>query len=139
MRILGIDFGLKRVGLALCDPTETLATPYGTIERTTRERLFADIAATVEREGVEAVVVGLPLGLDGRDTESTRQARNFAESLARRLGLPVHLADERLSSAAAEASLKETGLCSRKRKKVLDSQAAALILQGWLQSRGRRC
>lgn len=139
MRILGIDFGLKRVGLALCDPTETLATPYGTIERTTRERLFADIAATVEREGVEAVVVGLPLGLDGRDTESTRQARNFAESLARRFGLPVHLADERLSSAEAEASLKETGLCSRKRKKVLDSQAAALILQGWLQSRDRRC
>jgi putative Holliday junction resolvase len=137
MRILGIDFGLKRVGLALCDADETLASPYATLERTTRRKLFAEIEAIAAREGIEAVVVGLPLALDGSQTESTRQARNFAESLARRLSLPVHLVDERLSSAAAEAALKETGLCSRKRKKALDSQAAALILQGFLDAKAR--
>ncbi|MDD4951457.1 MAG: Holliday junction resolvase RuvX [Desulfovibrionaceae bacterium] len=135
MRALGIDFGLKRVGLAISDPGGVLASPFGTIIRTTRQAAFDQIAAIVEKEKVRAVVVGLPLALDGTETQSTRQARNFAQALEHRLGLAVELMDERLSSAEAEHRLKEAGVCGKKRKQALDKGAAALILQAWLDAR----
>jgi len=109
-----------------------MAFPRPALTRTTRDGLFAAIAALIEAEGVQAVVVGLPLTLEGGDSLTTRQTRNFAESLARRVSCPVHLMDERLSSAAAEEQLKEAGLCSRKRKERLDSQAAVQILETWI-------
>ncbi len=134
-RVLGIDFGLKRVGLALTDPTGTLASPLRTLERSGREQCFDELREIIEAEGVEHVVVGLPLGLDGQETETTRQARNFAQSLARRIGPDVELFDERLTSAQAEEELKEAGLtCPKKRKQALDSQAAAIILRTWLET-----
>lgn len=134
-RILGIDFGLKRVGLAMTDPGGVLASPYATLERTTREQCFADIKRIIETEGVRRVVVGLPLGLDGRETETTRQAKNFADSLARRVSVPVELFDERLTSAQAEAELTEAGLtCPKKKKQALDSQAATIILRSWMDA-----
>ena len=136
MRVLGVDFGLKRVGLAVCDPAGILASPLPALQRTTRDAMFAELTALVAAEKVEAVVVGLPLALDGSDTETTRQARNFAQSLQRRLTIPVHLEDERLTSAAAEEELKEAGLCARKRKQALDSQAAVQILRTWLDQAG---
>lgn len=133
MRILGIDFGLARVGLALTDPMGAMAFPYRTITRSTREALFADLAQVLDSEKVEAIVVGLPLNLDGSDSMTTRQARNFAQSLGRRTDLPIHLMDERLSSAAAEEELIEAGLTKRRqRKAVLDQQAAVRILESWL-------
>jgi len=132
MRVLGIDYGQVRVGLALTDPEGRMAFPRAAIARTTRDALFAALVAFIEAEGVEAVVVGLPLTLAGEDSLTTRQARNFAQSLARRTSAPVHLMDERLSSVAAEAQLKEAGLCSRKRKTHLDSQAAVQILESWI-------
>ena len=135
MRILGVDFGLKRVGLAICDPGEALATAYGTLTREGREQCFDEIRQIVDKEGVGAVAVGLPLALDGGETLTTRQARNFAESLGRRLYVPVHMVDERLTSAAAEHDLKEAGLCPKKRKQVLDSQAAVHILETFLNRR----
>jgi len=134
MRALGIDFGLKRVGLALSDPTGTLVSPYRTIERTTRDALFDELAEILQKESVEVVVIGLPLSLEGEDTLTTRQVRNFAESLARRTELPIHLMDERLSSAQAEEELNAAGVRGKKRKAVLDSQAAAVILRSWLES-----
>ena len=132
MRVLGIDFGQVRVGLALTDPEGRMAFPRPAIVRSTRDGLFAALVALVEAEGVGAVVVGLLLTLEGGDSLTTRQARNFAESLARRITAPVHLMDERLSSMAAEEQLKEAGLCSRKRKERLDSQAAVQILETWI-------
>lgn len=132
MRILGIDYGQVRVGLALTDPEGRMAFARPALVRTTRDALFEALLALMAAEGVQAVVVGLPLTLDGEDSLSTRQVRNFAESLARRTSAPVHLMDERLSSAAAEAQLKEAGLCSRKRKSRLDSQAAVQILETWI-------
>ncbi|MDD3313555.1 Holliday junction resolvase RuvX [Pseudodesulfovibrio sp.] len=134
MRALGVDFGLKRVGLALSDRTGTLVSPYRTIERTTRDALFDELAEILQKESVEAVVVGLPLSLEGEDTLTTRQVRNFAASLARRTELPVHLMDERLSSAQAEEELNAANVRGKKRKAVLDSQAAAVILRSWLES-----
>ncbi|MGE4554038.1 MAG: Holliday junction resolvase RuvX [Desulfovibrionaceae bacterium] len=136
MRALAIDFGLKRVGLAVCDPEGLLASPYGLIERTTRAKLFDDLLDILQKEGVERVVVGLPLDLEGRDTETTRQARNFAASLARRTDVPVELYDERLTSAQAEDQLREAGIrCPKRRKTRLDSQAATVLLESWLRTR----
>lgn len=134
MRALGIDFGLKRVGLAVSDPTGTLVSPLRTLARTTRQALFDELLKIIQDESVEAVVVGLPLALSGEDTLTTRQARNFAESLGRRTELPVHLMDERLTSAQAEEELNAAGLRGKKRKAALDSQAAAVILRSWLDS-----
>lgn len=132
MRTLGIDFGLKRVGLAVTDPIGMMAFPRPAIERTTKDQLFADLLTLIESEGIERIVVGLPLALDGSDTETTRQTRNFAERLGRRTPLPIEFMDERLTSAEAEGLLKEAGLCGKKRKARLDSQAAVIILEAWL-------
>lgn len=134
MRALGIDFGTRRVGLALSDPTGTLASPYRTLERTTRQALFDDILAVVKREGVQMIVVGLPYGMDGQETLTTRQARNFAESLGRRTDVPIEFMDERLTSVEAEKELKSAGLRREKLKLALDAQAATVILRTWLES-----
>lgn len=133
MRALGIDFGLKRVGLSVSDRTGTLVSPYKTIERTTRDALFDELTEIIQNESIEAVVVGLPLSLDGEDTLTTRQARNFAESLGRRTDVPIHMMDERLTSAEAEEELNAAGVRGKKRKLALDSQAAVIILRSWLE------
>jgi len=134
MRALGIDFGLKRVGLAVSDRTGTLVSPYKTIERTTRNALFDELLDIIVEEAVEVVVVGLPLALNGDDTLTTRQARNFAESLGRRTEKPIHLMDERLTSAQAEEELNAANVRGKKRKMALDSQAAVVILRSWLEN-----
>jgi putative Holliday junction resolvase len=134
MRVLALDYGQRRVGLALCDPEGILAWPLPSITWERADDLFARILAVVSAEGVEAVVVGLPLSLQGEDTLTTRQTRNFAARLGRRLSVPIHLFDERLSSAAAEEELKEAGLGWKKRKKALDSQAAVKILESYLRA-----
>lgn len=134
MRALGIDFGLKRVGLAVSDRTGTLVSPFKTIVRTSRNALFDELQEIIQNESIETVVVGLPLSLDGEDTLTTRQARNFAESLGRRIEQPIHLMDERLTSAEAEEELNAAGLYGKKRKMALDSQAAVIILRSWIES-----
>nr|WP_321258178.1 Holliday junction resolvase RuvX [uncultured Pseudodesulfovibrio sp.] len=134
MRALGIDFGLKRVGLAVSDRTGTLVSPFKTIVRTSRNALFDELQEIIQNESIETVVVGLPLSLDGEDTLTTRQARNFAESLGRRIEQPIHLMDERLTSAEAEEELNAAGLYGKKRKMTLDSQAAVIILRSWIES-----
>ena len=138
MRILGIDFGLKRVGLALTDGSGAMAFPYRTITRTTRDALFSELLEIIRAEDVEHIVVGLPLMLNGEDSLTTRQARNFTASLTRRTDKPVDMMDERLSSAAAEDDLVRAGMTKRtRRKEVLDQQAAVRILETWLtQQRG---
>lgn len=132
MRTLGVDFGIKRVGLAVTDKDGRMAFPLKTIERSTRDATFTEILAVIESEDVEAVVVGLPLDLDGSETLTTRQAVNFARSLARRTDKPVMFADERLSSAEAEERLRQAQVSGKKLKKALDSQAAVLILESFL-------
>jgi putative Holliday junction resolvase len=134
MRVLAIDFGLKRVGTAACDPTGTLVSPLKTIERTTRGALFDELAKIIVEESIETIVVGLPLALDGEDTLTTRQARNFADSLGRRTDIPIQLMDERLTSAQAEEELNAAGLRGKKKKMALDAQAAVVILRSWLEN-----
>ncbi len=133
MRLMGIDFGTKRVGLALSDGQGLLAHPYATLTRSTRERLFADLLAIIARENVQAVVLGLPLGLDGQETETTRQVRNFAASLKRRVSIPIYFQNEALSSQYAQEQLRQAGRRGQKQRMVLDQQAAVLILNDYLE------
>jgi putative holliday junction resolvase len=133
MRVLGVDYGTKRVGLALSDGLGLLAHPYATLERTTRERLFSDLLTIVAREGIQTIVLGLPRALNGQETETTRQVRNFAESLRRRTDVPVVFQDEAFSSVEAERNLREGGRHGRKIKAVLDQQAAVVILNDYLE------
>lgn len=135
MRFLGIDYGVKRVGLALSDPTGTLAQPLEPIARRAGKR--APIQAILDRiagNDVGGIVVGLPLSLAGDDTEWTLEVREFAARLADRSGLPVHLVDERMTSVAAERAVRSLGLPKheRERKERVDTAAAMLILQSYL-------
>lgn len=132
MRLLGIDYGLKRVGLALADEGSGMAFPRPVIERTSTDALVAEIGRMAVEESIGAVVLGLPLALDGQDTDMTRQVRNLAKKIKAKTGLPVHLVDERLTSAEAQARLREAGISARKMKERLDSGAAVLILQAYL-------
>jgi putative Holliday junction resolvase len=132
VRVLALDFGLKRIGLALSDPEGRMALPYTTLIRKDNSHLLARIQDIVDQEKVECLVVGLPLGLNGEETLSTRQARNFARLLGRAISLPVYLQDETLTSSEASHRLNESGLRGRRQKRVLDQIAATIILESFL-------
>lgn len=141
MRILGIDFGERRIGLALSDPTGTLASPLPTLKRRAGKRPpLAALAGIVESHAVEALVVGLPLTLKGEESAWTRTVRKVGDELSRRTGLPVHYMDERFTSVRAEKAVRSLGLPKNKReeKERVDAAAAVLILQGWLDRESRR-
>ncbi|WP_027182803.1 Holliday junction resolvase RuvX [Desulfovibrio inopinatus] len=134
MTVLGIDFGVKRVGVAVSNPDKTMAFPVCTIQRTTRDALFERLLELIEEKNVERIVLGLPQHLDGSDSLTTRQVRNFAASLGRRTDVPIEFIDEALSSAHAEALLDTAGVRGQKKKRVLDQQAAVVILESYLTS-----
>lgn len=138
MRALGIDFGERRIGLALSDPTGTLASPLPTLKRRAGKRPpLAALAALVEDHEVEVLVLGLPLTPQGEESDWTRTVRVVGEALARRTGLPVHFVDERFTSAQAERAVRGIGLPKGKREQKgrIDAAAAILILQRWLDRR----
>jgi putative Holliday junction resolvase len=138
MRILGIDFGERRIGLALSDPTGTLASPLPTLKRRAGKRPpLTTLIDIVESHGVEAMVLGLPLTLRGEDSEWTRVVRGVGAALSDRTGLPVHFVDERFTSVRAERAVRSLGLPKNKReqKERIDAAAAVLILQSWLDRR----
>jgi putative Holliday junction resolvase len=138
-RILGIDYGERRVGLALSDPTATIASPLPTLKRRKGKRPpVAPVARLVEEHEVEEIVVGLPLTLEGEDSDWTREVRRFGEALGERVGLPVAFQDERMTSVRAERAVRSLGLSKEKReeKERIDAAAAVLILQAYLDSRG---
>lgn len=138
MRILGLDVGEKRIGVAICDPQERLALPLTFLERGGADApTLAAIAELVRREGAEAIVVGLPLSLDGSLGPQAQRVAAFVEALARQVDVPVTPWDERLSSVEAERLLRATGHRRRALKGRRDAAAAALILQGYLDRRRR--
>lgn len=130
---IGIDVGSVRVGVAASDPDGVLATPVQTVRRDMRgEKDIDQISALVaEREAVE-VVVGLPRSLSGGSGRAAVAARDYAQRLAQRIGVPVRLIDERLSTVQATSGLRAAGLRSRKHRAVVDQAAAVVVLQAAL-------
>ena len=136
MRCLGLDLGSKRIGVALCDPEERVATPLTVVERSkSRSHDHANIARLVEEYEVEAVVVGLPLNMSGKVTAAAQSAKEETEQLRATLGIPVHLYDERLTTVTANRSLMEMELKADARRRVVDKVAAAVMLQAYLDHR----
>jgi putative Holliday junction resolvase len=139
VRALGIDFGLKRIGLAVSDPTGTIATPLDTLQRRAGKRVPLSKMEQLGRDlSVEHLVVGLPLDLGGVETEWCSEVRSVGDQLAGRLGVPVSFVDERLTSVRAEKAIRSMGLPKKKRerKERIDAGAAQLILQAWLDEPG---
>jgi putative Holliday junction resolvase len=142
--VLGIDYGARRIGLALSDATATLASPWRLLQRPPSEaetlRLLIKEITTLanEDDGLEAVVVGWPRRLNGSPTGQTPIVEAFANALKAQIGVPVILQDERLSSHEAESRLATRESDWRKRKAKLDAAAAAVILQDYLDGRPRR-
>src|SRR5207253_2534271 len=131
MRVLALVYGSARCGCALSDATGTIATPLALVPRPGSRRGLRAIGELVHERGVELVLVGLPLGLDGGDTEQTREAREFARTLAARLGeVPVEMYDERFTTKLAERGTPGGSADE-------DSRAAAHLLEGWLARRSR--
>ena len=133
MRYLAIDYGQKRTGLAICDREEMLASPFAVLDNP--KEVLAKISATVEKEEIEAIVVGLPLNMDDTQGAQAKQVLKFAEQLKSIVDVPIHFQDERLSSFAAEEKLSAAEFTRKKKKKRLDAVAAAEILQAFLEQK----
>jgi putative Holliday junction resolvase len=128
VRVVALDYGSARCGVAVSDPTGTLATPHEPVLRPATRRGLARVVAVVAELGAERVVVGLPLSLSGGDSAQTAEARNFARRLDDRLNVPVELYDERFTTRlAAQAGGSSS----------LDSRAAAVLLEDWLYRRAQ--
>lgn len=135
-RVLGVDLGARRIGLACSDPTGSLATPLTVLERSGDvARDHAAIVAAARDAEAERIVVGLPLSLDGSDGPAARATRTEVEALATAAGpdLPVSVHDERFTTVSAERSLAAAGVRGRARRQVIDAAAAAVMLQSWLE------
>ena len=144
MRIVGLDVGERRIGVAISDATGTLARPVGVLQSTRLDAAALRRAVdevrrlAAEDDGVATVVVGLPRRLDGTPTDLTPRVQQFARDLGLTTQLPVVLQDERLTSVEAESRLAEREKNWRARKQKLDAAAAAIILQDYLDTRSSR-
>lgn len=132
MKAVGLDVGTKTIGLAVTDGLGVLAHPVTTVSRQGVRKDVAAIAEAIADREIGVIVVGLPLELDGTEERSARLARQVGTALGELLELPVVYQDERFTSVQAERQLISAGMSRKKRKAVIDQQAAVLILQGWL-------
>ena len=135
MRYLGIDLGRARIGLALADDVLRSARPLKVVSRRGDASDLESLRDVAREYEVERAVLGLPRNMDGSEGPSARMARSFAPRLEEALGVPVELFDERLSTFEAESRLREQGFSAREMKDRVDAEAAAVILQGWLDGR----
>jgi putative Holliday junction resolvase len=136
-RILALDVGSRRIGVAVSDPLGITAQGLDTIQRQNKRRDWESLGAVLAKYEVVEIVVGLPLRLSGAEGTQSEKMRLFADELAAKFALPVHLWDERWTSTQANRLLRETNLSIEKRGKAVDRMAAILILQSWLQAHPR--
>jgi RNAse H-fold protein YqgF len=135
MKILAVDLGRARTGLAICDESELLASPAGVISEYNMERLAQTVANEAGGKAVGCIVVGLPRNMDGSEGESAQNARAFAENLQKLVSVPVVMRDERGTTITAHGYLNTTDTRGKKRKAVIDAVAATIILQDYLDYR----
>jgi putative Holliday junction resolvase len=131
-RVLGLDLGDVRIGVAISDPERRLAVPLGTVQVGRPPGEMRAIADLVKENDVTLVVIGEPISLDGVRRERATHAANFADALRAMLTVPVALHDERFSTTQAERSLRDAGVSGKRRRSVVDAAAAQVILQSWL-------
>jgi putative Holliday junction resolvase len=136
-RVLGLDVGSKRIGIAVSDPLGITAQGLETLQRQNKRLDFEKLAKVAHQYEVGEVVVGFPLRMSGAEGVQAEKMQRFAEELRERLRLPVHLWDERLSSAEANRLLRETDMSILRRRQVVDQMAAVLILQSWMERQRR--
>ena len=135
MRVLGIDLGSKRIGIATSDRSGTIATPHTVLLRCgSMGGDHRNIAKMVVEEEAEAVIVGLPLNMDGSEGKAAQAARVEAARMATVVGVPVHVHDERLTTVEADRVLMEQKMNAQARRRVVDKVAAAVMLQSWLDT-----
>lgn len=134
MKIMAIDLGAVRTGIAISDESGFLAMPVGTVTQRNKDRLLEEVAALAVKHGAAQIVVGLPRNMDGSKGESAIIAETFAAQLREKTGLPVILRDERLTTMSAIGFLNETNVRGKKRKEVVDTVSATIILQDYLDS-----
>ena len=136
MRVLGIDLGSRRIGIAVSDPSGTIASPHTVIERTKDQQdTHRRIAALIAETESERVVVGLPLSMDGSIGRAAQAALDEAAALERVVGVPVETYDERMTTVSADRSMMTHKMRAPERRKVVDKVAAAVMLQSWLDGR----
>mgnify|MGYP006297394135 CR=1 FL=1 len=137
MRTLGLDIGSVRIGVAISDDRGRLALPLQTVDARPRTQAIAALASLIDEHGIEDVVVGWPIELDGRAGHAVRKTQRLVDALTAATDVAIHRWDERLTSVAAARALVGGDVRRRRRKEVIDQVAASLILQGWLDARAR--
>jgi putative holliday junction resolvase len=135
-RVLGLDVGSRRIGVAVSDLLGITAQGLETIQRRNKRTDLAALEKVIREQGVSEIVVGLPLRMSGAEGIQAEKMRVFVEELRKRFKLTVHLWDERLTSAQANRLLRETEMSIKRRGEVVDQMAAVLILQNWMEARG---
>lgn len=135
MKIMSVDFGDARTGLAMCDKTEFLASPIGVVHEKRFEHAVEKVAAAAIENKAEAVIVGLPLNMNGSEGPRAELCRTFATELSEKISVPVRMWDERQTTVSAAGYLNQTDTRGKKRKEVIDAVAAVIILDSYLQWR----
>ena len=135
MKAMGIDFGLRRIGIALSDDTKFLASPFMVYKRQNNEQDYQFFIDLINKYRVDEIICGLPMNMQGEEQEIAKYTREFMTEIQSRVSIKVEFVDERLSSIMAEEYLKETEKDWKKRKEKLDSVAASIILQDYLDVR----
>ncbi len=135
MRIMSVDFGDARTGLAMCDITEFLASPIGVIHEKRFEHAIEKVAAAADEHLAEAIIVGLPLNMNGSEGPRAELCREFAAKLGELVSVPIRMWDERQTTVSAAGYLNETDTRGKKRKAIIDAVAAVIILDSYLQWR----
>ncbi|HET6447315.1 MAG TPA: Holliday junction resolvase RuvX [candidate division Zixibacteria bacterium] len=131
---MALDLGEKRIGVALSDPSRTIAAGYGAVKRTSRQSDYEKLGNIAKENDVDLIIVGLPIPLSGQEGTRAAWARDYASALGSALGIPFKLWDEALTTVDAEASLRARGYNAKRRREMVDSVAAAFILQSYLDS-----
>lgn len=139
MRYLGLDLGSKTLGLSISDQSGTIATSYKTIRHNLEyHRLIQDVLSIVLKENVQAIVLGFPKNMDNSIGDKGKLSIKFKQDLEKVLSIPVYLQDERLTTVEAQNVLLMNNTSRKKRKKVIDALAATIILQSYLDKKGRK-
>lgn len=133
MKILALDVGQKRIGVATCDKLEIAATPHSVVKF--GRNAVDEVVKILNEENIECIVIGLPVSFDGVERESCERARFFKHELEQKTTLPIEFVDEKFTSKIAETSLIEQGMRRENRKNVIDAVAASIILRGFLDQR----